>query len=88
MLRRGVVPFAVLNQTHMASYSGTVNHNDLEGGFWQLRTSSGESYQLRGGDGSLRVEGQAVVIEGKVDTGAMGIGMSGPILDVASWKKA
>jgi hypothetical protein len=73
----------------MASYSGTVKKNDLEGGFWELHTDDGDSYQLRGGDDSLRVEGQRVEISGTLDEGgSMGIGMTGPYLDVASWKAA
>lgn len=69
----------------MAKYSGTVQKNDLEGGFWELHASDGERYQLRGGDDALRVEGLAVEIKGKVDKGGFGIGMSGPILEVSSW---
>lgn len=70
----------------MATYRGTVRKNDLEGGFWELVTDSGERYQLRGGDDQLRVEGQSVVVEGKVDQGGFGIGMTGAYLDVSSWK--
>jgi hypothetical protein len=66
---------------------GTVRRNDLEGGFWELVTSSGDAYQLRGGDAALRIEGQAVEVEGKVARDAMGIGMASPILDVSSWSK-
>lgn len=72
----------------MATFRGTVGKNDLEGGFWELRAEDGKSYQLRGGGDDLRVEGQAVEIEGSVDTQAMGIGMTGAHLDVQSWKKA
>jgi len=71
----------------MAKFSGTVKKNDLEGGFWELHAKDGKHYQLRGGDESLRVSGQTVTIEGKVDRGGFGIGMTGPILDVSSWKK-
>lgn len=67
---------------------GIVRKNDLEGGFWELVTKDGERYQLRGGDAGLRVDGQSVEITGKVDQAAMGIGMTGPILEVASWSKA
>lgn len=70
----------------MAKYSGTVKKNDLEGGFWELHADDGESYQLRGGDPKLFVEGKRVEIEGKVDDDAFGIGMTGPILDVKSCK--
>lgn len=72
----------------MASYRGTVEKNDLEGGFWQLKCDDGNNYQLRGGGDDLRVAGQKVAIEGKVDDQAMGFAMSGPILDVQSWTKA
>lgn len=72
----------------MASYTGTVKKNDLSGGFWELHTDGGESYQLRGGDDSLRVEGQRVEVAGTVDEGGFGIGMTGAYLDVASWKAA
>ena len=69
----------------MAKFSGTVQKNDLEGGFWELHASDGERYQQRGGDDALRVEGINVDIVGKVDKGGFGIGMSGPILQVSSW---
>ncbi len=72
----------------MATFKGTVNKNDLEGGVWELRASDGERYQLRGGGADLRVEGNKVTIEGKIDQGGFGIGMTGPILEVASWSAA
>ena len=72
----------------MATFKGTVKRNDLEGGFWELHADDGERYQLRGGGGGLEVEGLRVVIEGKLDKEAFGIGMTGPYLDVKSWKKA
>lgn len=73
----------------LATYTGTVKKNDLEGGFWELHTDDGDSYQLRGGDDNLRVEGQRVEVKGSVDGGgSMGIGMTGPYLDVSSWKAA
>lgn len=72
----------------MAKYTGTVKKNDLEGGFWELHTSDGKSYQLSGGGNDLRVEGLSVTLEGKVDKGGFGIGMTGPILQVSSWKKS
>jgi hypothetical protein len=70
----------------MAKLTGTVRKNDLEGGIWELHADDGERYQLRGGDAQLRAEGQRVEVQGKVAKDAMGIGMTGPILDVASWK--
>lgn len=71
----------------MAKFKGTVKRNNVEGGFWELHASDGERYQLRGADPDLTVEGLTVEIEGHVDTGGFGIGMSGPILEVKSWTK-
>jgi hypothetical protein len=71
----------------MAKFTGTVKRNEIEGGFWELHANDGERYQLRGGDAALKVEGLEVEVEGTVDTGGFGIGMSGPLLDVTSWKK-
>lgn len=70
----------------MAKLKGTIRKNDLEGGFWELVADDGEHYQLRGGGDGLCVEGQRVEVEGSVDKGGFGIGMSGPYLDVTSWK--
>jgi len=69
----------------MASFVGVVKKSDLEGGIWQLHADGGQVYQLRGGDGALRVEGQRVTVEGSVDRAAFGIGMTGPYLNVTSW---
>jgi hypothetical protein len=71
----------------MAKYTGTVKKNALEGGFWELHADDGERYQIDGGDAGLRSEGAKVEIDGKVDEGAFGIGMTGAILKVKSWKK-
>jgi hypothetical protein len=71
----------------MPLYRGIVKKNALEGGFWELQAEDGRSYQLQGGDGGLRRDGQKVEIEGKIDKDAMSIIMSGPVLAVKSWKK-
>jgi len=70
----------------MATFKGTVKKNDLEGGFWELHTDDGEHYQLQGGDAKLQVEGAKVEIEGKIEKSSFGIGMTGPILAVKSYK--
>jgi hypothetical protein len=70
----------------MAKLQGTVKKNDLEGGFWELIADSGEHYQLRGAAPALCKEGQRVQIEGAIEKDTMGIGMTGPYLDVKSWK--
>jgi hypothetical protein len=69
----------------MGKFTGTVRKNDLEGGIWELVADDGEHYQLRGGPDALRQDGQRVEVQGKVAKDAMGIGMTGPIIDVASW---
>lgn len=71
----------------MTTFRGTVRKSDVEGGTWVLHAEDGTRYQLRGKDGGLRVDGQKVVVEGRVAEDAMGIGMMGPALDVRSWKK-
>ena len=56
---------------------GTIRRNDLEGGHWVIETDKGETYQLTGELGDAR-DGMQYELEGKVDKGAMGIGMTGP----------
>ena len=64
---------------------GTIRRNDLEGGHWVLETDKGETYQLVGDvDGAK--DGMQAEVEGKVDKGAMGIGMTGPHLTVQAIK--
>ena len=70
----------------MSKFTGTVKRNDLEGGFWELHADDGEHYQLSGGDDALRKNGLRVEVHGHVDQKAVGIGMTGPILAVKSYK--
>lgn len=72
----------------MASYTGTVKKNDLEGGFWELHADDGERYQLQSDDQQLLVEGLRVKIDGTIDKGGFGIGMTGPYLQVSAWRQA
>jgi uncharacterized OB-fold protein len=53
--------------------------NDLA--HWVLEAEGGEQYQLTGALADCK-DGLAVEVEGKVDKGAMGIGMTGPQLAV------
>jgi len=71
----------------MAKFRGVVKKNPIEGGVWELHTDDGKHYQLQGGDAALRSEGQNVEIDGAIDKGAFGIGMTGPVLAVKSYKK-
>ncbi|HVV88304.1 MAG TPA: DUF5818 domain-containing protein [Kofleriaceae bacterium] len=65
----------------MTKLTGTIKKSDLEGGHWLLVTGDGTQYQL---DGAKEVkDGAHVVVEGKVEKSAMGIGMTGPILKVS-----
>lgn len=66
----------------MAKFSGIIKRSDLEGGHWLLVTDDGDEYQLAGGDDYAA--GQLVDIEGSIDRGAMGIGMTGPTIKVKS----
>lgn len=65
----------------MAKYTGTVKHNDLEGGFFELHTDSGDVYRLEGA--TKLKDGDHVVVEGTVEAGGFGIQMSGPSLKVS-----
>ncbi len=60
---------------------GTIHRNDLEGGHWTVKTDKGETYQLKGKLDGIK-DGMKAELEGKVDKGAMGIGMTGPHFDV------
>ncbi|MEZ4380293.1 MAG: DUF5818 domain-containing protein [Nannocystaceae bacterium] len=65
----------------MAKFTGTVRYNDLEGGFYELATSSGDVYRLsKHGKASA---GDRVEVEGEIEGGGFGIHMSGPSIKVA-----
>lgn len=66
--------------------SGTVHHVDLEGGYYTLRTKSGDIYKLDGGGADLRVPGAHVEVEGEVDDRGFGISFGTPVLKVKSYK--
>lgn len=70
----------------MPKFRGVVKKNALEGGFWELHADDGKRYQLDG-DARQWSDGAKVEIDGKVDKGAMGIGMTGEILVVKSVKR-
>ena len=66
--------------------SGTVQKIDIGSGVFVLQSDDGKSYQLRGGDRALRKAGMRVEVEGDVDGGAVSAGMTGPVLNVRSFK--
>ncbi|MCY0990834.1 hypothetical protein OV203_27060 [Nannocystis sp. ILAH1] len=65
----------------MATFTGTVRKNDLEGGFHELVTDKGDVYRLS--KCSVKA-GARVKIEGNVESGGFGIHMSGPSIAVKS----
>jgi len=64
----------------MATYTGTVRHNDLEGGFFELVADDGNTYRLEGARGVSA--GDRVRVHGKVEAGGFGFHMSGPSIVV------
>jgi hypothetical protein len=66
----------------MPQFKGTVSRNDLEGGFFQLETPSGEIYTLEGDMDFSPFEGQSVHIDGKEAKSTMSLTMAGPRLTV------
>ena len=68
------------------SFSGTVHHVDLEGGYYTLRTARGEIYKLDGGGSDLRKVGARVEVEGELDDKGFGISFGTPVLRVKSYK--
>jgi hypothetical protein len=64
----------------MKSFTGTIRHSDLEGGFFELHTDDGDVYRLEGG-GKL-TDGAKVTVHGTVEGGGFGIHMSGPSIKV------
>jgi len=70
----------------MAKFKGTVRHNKLEGGFFDLKTDEGAVFRLEGA--SDLHDGDHVVVHGKVEEGGFGIQMSGPSIRVSRVESA
>jgi hypothetical protein len=71
----------------MPKFTGTVRHNDLEGGFFELVTDGGDVYRLEGG-GPFTV-GAHVTVHGSVESPGFGIHMvSTPVLAVSKVEPA
>ena len=66
----------------MPHFVGTLRANELEGGFLELVTDSGDIYRLEGQVSEDFAAGQKVRVEGKIDSGGFGIQMTGPALQV------
>ena len=68
----------------MATITGTVRKNDLEGGFWEIVADDGDTYRLSG-----KVEGAGrFTVKGSIEKGGFGIHMSGPSLTIESIEPA
>ncbi len=66
---------------------GKVRKEDLGSGVFYLEGDDGKTYLLNAADPKLRKDGLTVEVEGTVDEGGMGIGMTGdPTLTVKTWK--
>jgi hypothetical protein len=72
----------------MAKFRGTIKHNALEGGHFQLLADDGTSYELEGSDPLLRRDGARVEIDGSIDRTTLSLAMTGPRLKVKSVKAA
>jgi hypothetical protein len=72
----------------MAKFRGTIRHNALEGGHFQLVADDGTTYEVDGSDPILRRDGARVEIDGSVDRTALSLAMTGPRLKVKSVKAA
>jgi hypothetical protein len=72
----------------MAKFRGTIRHNALEGGHFQLLADDGTIYEVEGSDPILRRDGARVEIDGSVDRTALSLAMTGPQLKVKSVKVA
>ena len=71
----------------MAKFRGTIRHNDLEGGHYQLVADDGETYEVEGSDPLLARDGARVEIDGAVDRNALSFTMTGPRLKVRAVKE-
>ncbi len=69
----------------MATFTGTVRFNDLEGGFYELVTDKGDAYRLSKCSAKA---GDKVKVQGKLESGGFGIHMTGKSIAVDSIEKA
>jgi hypothetical protein len=62
--------------------TGTITHTDIEGGFFAIKGDDGVMYDPKSLPEAFRVDGLRVRYTIKVQEGAAGIHMVGPIVDV------
>jgi hypothetical protein len=66
--------------------TGAVTFRDVETGVWVLEGDDGKTYELAGGDRSIKKAGKRIEVEGEVDRDALTAGMVGPLFRVTSYR--
>ena len=66
--------------------TGKVVYRDLETGVWVLEADSGTTYQLAGGDRSIKKDGARIEAEGDVDEDSATLAMVGPVFKVSHYR--
>jgi cob(I)alamin adenosyltransferase len=65
---------------------GSVVFKDIEAGVWTLQGDDGNTYELAGGDRSIKKAGKRIEVEGDVDGDALTAGMVGPVFKVKRYR--
>lgn len=65
----------------MSTFTGIIRYNDLEGGFFELVTESGEVYRLSRCSAKT---GDRVQVKGTVEQGGFSIHMTSPSIAVSA----
>ena len=65
---------------------GAVTFRDVETGVWVLEGDDGKTYELAGGDRSIKKAGKRIEVEGEVDGDALTAGMVGPLFRVTRYR--
>jgi hypothetical protein len=65
---------------------GSVVFRDVETGVWVLQGDDGKTYELAGGDRSIKKDGKRIEVEGDVDGDTLSAGMVGPVLKVKRYR--
>jgi cob(I)alamin adenosyltransferase len=65
---------------------GSIVFKDIETGVWTLQGDDGNTYELAGGDRSIKKPGKRIEVEGDVDGNALTAGMVGPVFKVKRYR--
>jgi len=80
-------PPATEKSGDMVTGTGTIIHTDIEGGFFAIKGDDGVTYDPKSLPEGFAVDGLRVRYTLKMNTGAAGIHMVGPIVDVVDIAK-